>query len=553
MRSIVLTGFMGAGKTSVGRALAQRLRLPFVDTDHEIEARERLTIPKIFEQHGEAYFRQRERETLLDVISRERCVIAVGGGLVNNAESRALLLERCLCVCLTASPDTILMRVGGEAAAQSRPMLRGGNVRERIESLLAERAAAYRAMHYHVDTDHGVLDETVTRIAAIAQAEQLRINVAIPGEKAYDIVMGDGLIDQLGALLCERGWTAPALIISDKLAASYFAGSALLALKRSGITAHLHTMDYGEQHKTLASVEAMYRACSAVGMDRNSPVIALGGGVLGDTAGFAAATFLRGVPFVQVPTTLLAMTDSSIGGKVGVDTPFGKNLVGAFKQPDLVVMDTRCLGSLPVLELRCGYAEIIKSAVIAGGDEYALARKLALSPMHGADPHASLGEDGWVDDLMMQTLVNAIGLKRSVVIEDPFERGRRALLNFGHTFGHGIEAWSAMRIKHGYAVALGMVCAANLSHRLGLCSAAHTRELLEMLRGVGLPTRLADLRVLGVSALDIDAIWATMQSDKKKRAGKLRFILMRSPGDLFVSDGVSEADAKWALGTLAAG
>jgi 3-dehydroquinate synthase len=541
---------MGTGKSTVGAALAARLSLPFVDADRKIEARAGLSIPHIFERHGEAHFRALERALVDELCARERCVIATGGGMIADARNRHMLLAHCLCIGLTASPMTILARVGGEDAPQARPMLRGGDVAERIKSLLAERAPAYRELHHHIATDVASPDALAEQIAAIAEAEQLRVSVAIQGEQSYDIVVGDGLIEHLGSLLTGRGWTGPALIISDKIAASWYAGPALLALRAAGIDARIHTMDAGERHKTLSSVEAMYRAASAAGLDRNAPVIALGGGVVGDSAGFAAATYLRGVPFVQVPTTLLAMADSSVGGKVGVDTPFGKNLVGAFKQPDLVVMDTRALGSLPVIELRCGYAEIIKCGVIAGGELYAETLKLARSPMRQADALGSTGADGWVDALMMQTLVNAFMLKRDIVIEDPFERGRRALLNFGHTFGHGIEAWSEMRIKHGYAVALGMVCAARLSHKLGLCALEHVDALLAMLRGVGLPTSIGDIRAFGIPMLDVDAIWRMMQSDKKKRAGKLRFVLMRAPGDLFLSDDVDESDARWALDSL---
>jgi 3-dehydroquinate synthase len=549
MRSIVLAGFMGAGKSTVGAALAEKLGLPFIDTDAEIGRAEGMSIPEIFARHGEAHFRARERALAEQLVLRERCVIATGGGMIASDEIRALLLANCLCIGLIAAPETILARVGGESAAQSRPMLAGPDVRARIASLLNARAPFYRALHFHLHTDEVAPELLAERIAELSASEQLRIPVAIPGEQPYDIVIGDGLLAHLGAFIAGRGWTAPALIASDAIVASYHAGTAQLALARESIPSRIHTMDAGERNKTLNTVASFYRAMSEAGMDRNSPLVALGGGVVGDTAGFAAATYMRGVPFVQAPTSLLAMADSSIGGKTGVDTDFGKNLVGAFKQPDLVVMDTRMLGSLPVIELRCGYAEIIKCAFISGGQAFDRARMLAQSPLGMADA-SSLGEDGWVDDLMMQTLVDAILLKREVVVEDPFERGRRSLLNFGHTFGHGIEAWSGLRLKHGYAVALGMVCAARASRALGLCEQAHVDALIAMLRGVGLPTRLADVRPFGIGALDVDAIWRAMQNDKKKRAGQLRFVLMRAPGDLFLSDALDADDARTAIASL---
>lgn len=550
MINIVLAGFMGTGKTTVGQLVAEQLGRTFVDTDAEIERREGISVPGIFARDGEAYFRSKERALAAELAQQNGFVIATGGGMIVNEGVRRILLDSAVCVCLTASPDVILERVGGESAAQARPLLRSDDVRARIIALLNERAPAYAHLPYHVDTSARSPAEVAAAVAAIASSEQLRIGVSIPDQPRYDIAMGDGLLAQIGHLMRGRGWTAPAAILSDKLVASHFAGTVQLALKDAGIDSFVHSMPHGEAHKTLATVEAMYRALSERGMDRTSPVIALGGGVVGDTAGFAAATYLRGVPFVQAPTSLLAMADSSIGGKVGVDTPFGKNLVGAFKQPDLVVMDTQCLGRLPAIELRCGYAEIVKCALIAGGDDWQLARTLAGSPLHAVEDTAVGEETGVIDDTMMNALVNAIELKRAVVEEDPYERGRRALLNLGHTFGHGLEAWSGLRIKHGYAVSLGMVCALRLSQKLGLCDGTLLDDSLAVLRGVGLPTRMRDVAAFGVGALDVDQVWAMMQSDKKKRAGRLRFVLLRGPGDVFVHNDVSEADAKAALVSL---
>lgn len=550
MTNIVLAGFMGAGKTTVGQLVAEQLGRTFIDTDAEIERREGISVPAIFERDGEAYFRSKERALAAELAQQSGYVIATGGGMIVNEGVRRILLDSAICICLTASPDSILERVGGESAAQTRPLLRSDDVRARIVALLNERAPAYAHLPYHLDTSGRSPNDVAAAVAAIASSEQLRIGVSIPEQPRYDIAMGDGLLAQIGHLMRGRGWSAPVAILSDKLVASHFAGAVQLALKDAGMDSFVNSMPHGEAHKTLATVESMYRALSERGMDRNSPVIALGGGVVGDTAGFAAATFLRGVPFVQAPTSLLAMADSSIGGKVGVDTPFGKNLVGAFKQPDLVVMDTQCLGRLPAIELRCGYAEIVKCALIAGGDDWQLARTLARSPLHAVEDIVTGEDSGVIDDTMMNSLVNAIELKRAVVEDDPYERGRRALLNLGHTFGHGLEAWSGLRIKHGYAVSLGMVCALRLSQNLGLCEAALVEDALAVLRGIGLPTRMRDVAAFGVERLDVEQVWSTMQSDKKKRAGRLRFVLLRGPGDVFVHNDVSDADAKAALASL---
>lgn len=557
--NLILAGFMGVGKSAVGRLCAQMLDLRFIDADAEIEKRESMRIPHIFESKGEAYFREIESQLVKEIAQQKGCVVATGGGMIVNDDNRNTLLHSGIGVCLTATPEVIVKRVGGEAGAQNRPMLRTTSpdqtVQQRVAELLKQRAPAYAQMHYHVDTSQRTLQQVAEIITEIYTDEQARITVHTAMQSttttSYDVVIGDGVLDQLGAMLAGRGWTQPFAIVSDSIASSWHGGRTQLALKNAGIEAFIHTTPAGEAHKNLSSIEGMYRKFSERGMERNSAVVAVGGGVVGDSAGFAAATYLRGVPFVQVPTTLLAMADSSIGGKTGVDTSFGKNLVGAFKQPDLVVIDTSCLLTLPIRELRCGMAEIVKATLIAGGEPYARIHAwLQNAPMSKAEPFEE-GEDGWVTSDLINSLVDAILLKRQIVEEDPFEKGKRAWLNLGHTFGHGIEAWSEFKLKHGEAISLGMVCALRLSHALGFCSEQDADEAIDLLRHVGLPTSMADAHELAdVLRFDADAIWQIMQSDKKKRAGKLRFVLMRRPGDVFVCDEVEPAMAIAALKSL---
>ncbi len=541
-RNLILAGFMGTGKTTVGRLCAQRLGMDFVDADDEISRREGMPIPAIFETRGEGYFRECERALVAELSTRRACVVATGGGMILHDDNRAALLSSGVGVCLVASPEVILQRVGGEAGAARRPMLRGGDVAGRIAHLLRERTPKYAQMHYWVDTTSCSPDDVAALVCDLYRRERARISVHIPAAGArYDVVIGEGVLDALGFMLAGRGWMPPFAVVSDEHVAPLYGRRVLAALERAGLHGFLHVMPAGEAHKTLASVEAMYRAFSAHGMERTSAVIALGGGVVGDTVGFAAATFLRGVPFVQVPTSLLAMADSSIGGKVGVDTDFGKNLVGAFKQPDLVVADIGVIASLPAQELRCGLAEVIKAALLSGGEAYArLCEAVARGRLTVGDVSALVG-----------ALTDAVLLKRAVVQDDPFEKGRRALLNLGHTFGHGIEAWSRFRLKHGEAVSLGMVCALWLSRAMGFCDASLVQTTVGLLRGVGLPIALGDVReaIAGLD-FDVDVVWSYMMNDKKKRAGKLRFVLLRAPGDAFVCDDVPEALAKEALASL---
>ncbi len=537
-KNLILAGFMGVGKTSVGQIVAHRLGYGFVDTDVEIEKREAMTIPEVFAQKGEPYFRACERALAEELAQRESTVVSTGGGLIVNDACRNTLLNTGIGICLTATPDVILLRVGPDAAAR-RPMLRGDDPRVRIGALLRERAPAYAQLHYQIDTSTISQSEAATQVIQAYTAEQQRITVKHPTGQ-YAIVLGRGTLQSLGYMLRGRGWGPQVAIVTDTNVAPLYAEQVKTVLDVAGFAAFVHAMPAGEGAKHLGSVEAMYRAFAEHGMERSSVVLALGGGVVGDVAGFAAATYLRGVPFVQVPTTLLAMADSSIGGKTGVDTDFGKNLVGAFKQPELVVIDFECLSSLPAVELSCGLAEIIKAGLIKGGDVwgrmFAEFESVASSERY---KHVNLPN-------LQTLLVDAIELKREVVEEDPYEKGRRALLNLGHTFGHGIEAWSQFAIKHGQAVSLGMVCALRTSHALGLCDANLFEDAMTLLQSAGLPIDLSGFPKLA-GRYDVDAIWTIMQSDKKKKGGKVRFVLINKPGECFVSDDVDEALAKESL------
>jgi 3-dehydroquinate synthase len=290
---------------------------------------------------------------------------------------------------------------------------------------------------------------------------------------------------------------------------------------------HVITVPVGRQHKTLATVQTIYDQLLGVGFDRTGTIVALGGSVVGDIAGFAAATYMRGVNFVQCPTSLLAMVDTSIGGKTGLDLPQGKNLIGFFKQPSAVIADVATLQTLPPEEVASGMAEVVKHGLLADTD---LLQKVESGtwPSESDTLHASLSE--------IQTLVaQAIQVKIAIVQEDPFELGRRSILNLGHTFAHAIEQVSGYAVRHGEAVAMGLVAAANLSARLGHCPPTLQDRIELALTKVGLPTRLP-------KTLAPEALLKAMGSDKKKVAGQLRFVLLRDVGQAFVTDAVPESD-----------
>ena len=286
------------------------------------------------------------------------------------------------------------------------------------------------------------------------------------------------------------------------------------------------TVPDGELHKSLETVRILYDAFIDAGLDRGGAVLALGGGVIGDMAGFAAATYLRGVGLVQVPTSLLSMVDSSVGGKVAVDHPRGKNLIGAFKQPELVIIDPDTLATLPEREVASGLAEVVKTGLIGDPGLFDQIER------HGPAPIR------WI-------IERSLRVKSAVVQEDPYEHGRRAVLNLGHTFGHALELLSDFRLSHGEGVGIGLVAASRLSARLGLCSPDLTGRIEQVLARLHLPTRYR--------GFEPEQIWRAMATDKKRRGKALRFILLQGVGDALVVDDVDRGDVLAVLQALTEG
>jgi 3-dehydroquinate synthase len=530
--NIILTGFMGTGKTTVGRLLAQRLGREFVDTDELIVARAGRPIADIFNEDGETRFREWEAQVAGELAEQRGLVIATGGRLMLDPDNAAALGATGPVFCLTADPADILARVAAEDG--KRPLLAGDDPHTRVRALLRRRAAAYDRFRA-VDTGGRTLEEVTAAIAALlAENPGETLPVRHPGG-SYDVSVGEGLLPQVQAL---AGINGPAAIITD----SHVGPRHAPALQNPSFSEKpgfypwpVLTMPAGEPHKTLDTARALYDGLLAAGLGRDGTIIALGGGVVGDVAGFVAATYLRGVEFVLCPTSLLAMVDSSIGGKTGVDLPQGKNLVGAFKQPRRVLADVLTLATLPAAEFTAGLAEIAKHGLIA---DPILWQRLMMEEWH-FDPRRLATERLLRADLQ-SLIARAIRVKRDVVEEDPYEAGRRAVLNLGHTFGHAIEQVSGYSVRHGEAVAMGLAAAAHLSAALGECAPSLPRLVEMVLTRLGLPIHIPP-------ALDPAALYAAMSSDKKKQAGQLRFVLIGDVGDVFVRDGVPEAAVMAAL------
>lgn len=526
-KNIVITGFMGTGKTTVGQLLAERLGRRFVDMDAQIEAHFDKPIPRIFAEDGEPAFRVLEAQLCAHLAQEKGLVLSTGGGALVNSGNRQVLSENGVLICLTATVDTILDRVEQNS---DRPLLPGDREERsrRIRQLLHERRHAYSAIAHQVDTSDRTPAQIVEDLLVTLEAEQeatgmTRIPVREPGG-SYDICLGTGLLAQAGKLFANRGLRpGPVAIISNQAIADQLYPALQTGLEAAGFTPTLCLVPEGEQHKTLATIANIYDQLLAAGLDRRNPIVALGGGVIGDMTGFAAATYLRGVPFVQIPTSLLSMVDASVGGKTGVDLPQGKNLVGAFKQPHLVIIDPDVLATLPGSEFRSGLAEVVKHGIIGAPDLF-----------------VQLEEHGPTS--MTHMLADAVRVKVRIVEEDPFEQGRRALLNLGHTFGHAIELVSNFQVRHGEGVALGLVASANMAVELGRCSQELAERITNLVDRLGLPIQW--------SGLDADAVHAAMAHDKKRSGKTVRFIIPQALGDVTIIDDPGRDVVRRALDTI---
>jgi 3-dehydroquinate synthase len=343
------------------------------------------------------------------------------------------------------------------------------------------------------------------------------ISVKLRSE-SYTIRVEPGIIARAGTLLAGLQRTSKVAILTDDIVGPLHLAKLVESLKSAGIEPIVATIPAGEQHKTIITLLPVYDKFLGAKIERSTPVIALGGGVIGDMAGFVAATVLRGVPFAQVPTTLLAMVDASVGGKTGVDHATGKNLIGAFHQPIAVIIDPQVLTTLPPRELRGGLAECIKHEIIRDAEGFARLE---------ANIHRAISLDL---EYLTNLIAHNVAIKARVVEADPFEKGERAHLNFGHTFGHAIEGVSKFSYSHGESVALGMTAACDAAVRLGMLPDADRRRIVNVIAKAGLPTS-------GLKLATKDVVEA-MTFDKKVRSGKVRFVLPERIGSVIIRDDV---------------
>ncbi len=559
-RAIVLVGMMGSGKSAIGQRLAARLGLPFVDADAEIVAAAGMSIPEIFAKYGERYFRDGERRVIMRLLNGGPIVLATGGGAFLDPRTRDRVAERGVSIWLDADLKILLKRVRRK---NDRPLLLTDDPEETLRKLMEARRPVYELADLHVESreipQDAMADDTLAVLAAaLPRIEELRrraqskgfakamnhlhparaegeeatrqetVRVALGG-RSYDILIGDGLLQRAGELVAGIAPGAACAIITDENVARLHLPIVEQSLKNAGLRTTTIIVPPGEASKSLSVFGRVCDDVLAARIERRDLIVALGGGVVGDLAGFVAASVRRGTRFVQMPTTLLSQVDSSVGGKTGINSRHGKNLIGAFHQPSLVLADVDTLRTLPPREFRAGYAEIVKYGLLGDARFFDWLEADADAVFH------SQAEQICAVAVSCET-------KATIVGRDETEQGERALLNLGHTFGHAFErltGYDGARLVHGEGVAIGLVCAARFSARRGACAAAVAERVEHHLKSVGLPTRIRDIPDWRD---DAQAILDAMYQDKKVERGALTFVLLRAIGEAFIAKSVDAAE-----------
>jgi 3-dehydroquinate synthase len=518
MNNIFLIGFMGSGKDSVGREIARQSGLTFISSDTMIELSQGQTISDIFSRKSEAYFRRLEKRALRSIKGLQNVVFATGGGLVIDEKNRRLLSRMGTVIHLAVDSDTVKQRLYDD---RSRPLLKEWNA---VERLLSERQGIYDFADVVVETNSktpGQIAETILSKVKIKEPQKTAstpetIDVKTPTAD-YKVVVGGYATTQLAEFLPFK--PKRCAIISNPLVAALYLDTVTDQLNKDGIETVPVIIPDGEQYKTLKTVSKIYDILLKHHFDRSDLVIGLGGGVITDIAGFVAATLKRGCRLIQIPTTLLAQVDAGIGGKTGVNHSQGKNLIGNFYQPYLVLADINFLQTLPEREFRNALAEVIKIAMIRD-KKYFEILETRRDQILDRNPQ-----------LLQEIVTRAIRLKRDIIQADERElNDQRALLNFGHTIGHVFEAASRFRgLKHGEAVAIGMVREARFAGQLSGIGEADIRRLISLIDSYGLPVEFR-------GKLPANLVRRYIIQDKKVRNGKLNLPIISAIGECHIKE-----------------
>lgn len=524
MRHVFLVGLSGSGKSTVGRIVARCLGRPLLDIDALIEDAYGARIPTIINRHGEEYFRVLESDILARAVRQETsAIIATGGGIIIRPENRALMAELGVRVFLQIEPQMALERLHDQHARaialgltpELRPLISGPDPLARLQALHTLREVWYKESELTCATPgksaEQVAQEIIVMLTNFENQETIspiirRVHIG----EGYDAVVDWGGIKRLGQYLTDLQLPPRVFLVTDSNIQAFYAEAVLQNLQSSGFEPHIYSIPAGEASKSQQQVNALYDWLLENRAERREAMIALGGGVVGDLVGFVAATYLRGVPLIQVPTSLLAQVDSAIGGKTGINHPRGKNLIGAFYHPRLVLADPSTLLTLPERSRTEGWAEVVKYGIILDAELFVLLETSVSALRTFSPPPVAL---------LCQIIARCIDLKVLVIEEDEREQGRRAILNYGHTVGHALENASGYgEWLHGEAVSLGMVVAASLAQQAGMFAADDAERQNQLLAALGLP-------VVYSGSVRTQDILSTMQVDKKVVGKRVRWIM----------------------------
>lgn len=524
--NILLIGFSGTGKTVVGQGLAKVLGWDFYDTDDLISEKAGKSVQDIFEQDGEKKFRQIESRILEEICPKAKVVIATGGGVIADNANREIVFKNSFVICLEARADSINRRLFQTASPDSnsvRPLIRSDHSLEDIIALKSKRQDLYSLAHWTIHTDdlpvegvvseavHGweILGESSIDKRAVSKSSDITVRTA---QGSYPVFVQAGLMDEIGTLAKSVGLDSTAYVIADETPFYKHGRRVHQSLESAGIPAHIFTLPSGEISKSIDIVSRAYQWLADLKAERGHVIVGFGGGLAGDVAGFIASTYGRGMPFIQIPTTLLSMVDASIGGKTAINLEEGKNLVGTFYQPMAVISDIDSLMTLPARELNSGWAEAIKHSLILDDNLFRIFENKfdSLSKLE--------------TEISLDVIKRSISIKADVVSQDVREtKGIRSILNYGHTVGHAIESVTGYdSFLHGEAVSIGMMAAAHLSNKMGLLDDDSLLRHESVLKSFGLP--------VACHGLSVDKIMSRIQVDKKTSGGDVKWVLLESIG-----------------------
>ena len=532
MQRIFLTGLSGSGKSTIGRKVSELLQWEFIDTDALLSERYGMPVGQILNEFGEQKFRQLESEALKLTVSNERIVIATGGGVVISESNRTFMREHGLTVYLETSVENAWQRIQKHiqqaGICVERPLVVGTDGQQRLQNLFQARKQWYEEATISINTNEDTVDTISNQVVAFtlssgclnnSSQSQTTATLQLSNVTSRAIIQWGGVY-HLPEFLKASGFSKRVFIVTDSDVGHLYSKPILSLLSDAGFVPRIFTIAAGESSKSICSWQEILDWLVEEKAEQGEPIIALGGGVVGDLAGFVAATYHRGIPLIQIPTSLLAQVDSAIGGKTGINHPQGKNLIGAFYQPELIIVDPAFLITLPERVYLEGWAEIVKYGMILDADLFEMLEGNT-SLMHAR--YATL---------LTKVITRCIQLKMDVVQRDERDEGLRNILNYGHTFGHALETVTEYGSwLHGEAVAVGMAVAAQIAVVKGLLANEYAIRQRELLLKLRLPQNCP-----GIDAI---SLMEKMQRDKKVRSGQMRWIIPTKIGHAVTYDDIS--------------